>query len=93
MSACGLKQYQISGPAWIQTTGFNIEAKLPPAAAKEQIKPMLQTLLAERFHLAVHRVFALVFANNRPKHCGERPRGWRRLWAPERQPALWQATN
>jgi uncharacterized protein (TIGR03435 family) len=73
MSAYSLKQYQISGPEWIKTTGFNIEAKVPRGATKEQLKPMLQTLLAERFHLAVHRetrdlpVFALVIAKNGPK--------------------------
>jgi len=73
MSAYALKQYQISGPDWIRTTGFNIEAKLPAGATREQLKPMLQALLAERFHLTVHRetrdlpVFALVIAKSGPK--------------------------
>jgi uncharacterized protein (TIGR03435 family) len=73
MSAYGLKQYQISGPEWIKNTGFNIEAKLPPGATKEQIKVMLQNLLAERFKLKAHLetrespVFALVIGKSGPK--------------------------
>jgi uncharacterized protein (TIGR03435 family) len=94
MSAYGLKQHQISGPDWIKITGFNIEAKLPPGATREQLKPMLQTLLAERFHLAVHRetrdlpVFGLVVGKNGPKLAAAKDPRWRRVvWSSERQPA------
>ncbi len=73
MAAYNMKQFQISGPNWIATTGFNIVAKVPSGATKDQMRPMLQRLLAERFQLAVHRetkdlpVFALVVAKGGPK--------------------------
>ena len=65
-----VKAYQVSGPAWISSERFNIQAKLPEGATTEQVPEMLQGLLAERFHLAVHRenkeqsVFALVVGKN-----------------------------
>jgi uncharacterized protein (TIGR03435 family) len=73
MSAYSVKQHQISGPQWMNTTGFNIVAKLPPGVTKEQIKVMLQNLLAERFKLVAHRettdlpVFALIVGKSGPK--------------------------
>ncbi len=45
---------QIQGPAWIADEKYDIVAKVPPGATKEQLKPMLQNLLEERFKLAVH---------------------------------------
>lgn len=54
-NAYQLKDYQISGPDWINTERFDVVAKLPEGA-KESDKPaMMQTLLAERFKLTVHR--------------------------------------
>jgi uncharacterized protein (TIGR03435 family) len=50
-----LKDYQISGPDWLGTERYNLVAKLPDGAPESQKGPMLQTLLAERFHLTVHR--------------------------------------
>jgi uncharacterized protein (TIGR03435 family) len=50
-----MKEFQVSGPDWIETARFDILAKVPPNAPKEQIPPMLQNLLAERFKLTVHR--------------------------------------
>jgi uncharacterized protein (TIGR03435 family) len=100
MSAYGLKQYQISGPQWIQTTGFNIEAKAPSGATKEQLKPMLQALLAERFRLAVHHetrdlpVFALVIAKNGPKLAvAKDPEDGGGAFGPWEGNARWKATN
>jgi uncharacterized protein (TIGR03435 family) len=64
---------QIAGPAWIATQFYSIEAKLPPATTKEQLRLMWQDLLAERFHLKVHfdskefTVYELVVARNGPK--------------------------
>ena len=49
---------------------FDIQAKLPEGATKEQVPEMLQALLAERFKLAIHRdskehpIFALVVGKN-----------------------------
>jgi uncharacterized protein (TIGR03435 family) len=34
---------------------YNIDAKVPPGATREQLRLMLQNLLAERFKLQVHR--------------------------------------
>src|SRR5262249_33125483 len=69
------KPYQLSGPNWMTTQAFDIVAKMPEGASKDQIPQMLQTLLAERFGLSVHRekkalpVYALVTNSNgvRPK--------------------------
>ena len=45
----------VGGPAWIDSEGYNIEAK--PEANTDQARAwrMLQTLLADRFRLTLHR--------------------------------------
>ncbi len=64
---------QISGPDWIATERFDIVAKLPAGATKDQSNQMLQCLLEERFKMTLHRetkdqpVFALVVAKDGPK--------------------------
>jgi len=76
-NAYGLQDYQISGgPGWITTAGFDIEARAgagggePP---REQVLQMIQALLADRFHLALHRenrqlpIYALVVGKTGPK--------------------------
>ncbi len=50
-----LKDYQIAGPEWLDTERYDLVAKLPDGAPKDQAPMMLQTLLAERFKMAVHR--------------------------------------
>lgn len=61
-----LKPYQVSGPDWMGAQRFDILAKLPEGASKEQVPEMLQGLLEERFQLKAHRenrehsVYALV---------------------------------
>lgn len=55
MRAYDVKNYQVSGPAWLSSERYDIVAKVPPGATKEQFNGMLQNLLAERFHLALHR--------------------------------------
>src|SRR6516164_5420161 len=54
-SAYKVKNYQVEGPAWLGSERFEIDAKLPAGAAREQVPEMLQKLLAERFELKVHR--------------------------------------
>ena len=54
MNAYGVKGYQINGPKWLDSERFDIAAKIPKDATKEQFKLMLQNLLAERFKLALH---------------------------------------
>jgi uncharacterized protein (TIGR03435 family) len=52
---------------------FDVMAKMPEGATKEQVPEMLQALLAERFKLAVHRdskehsVYALIVGKNGSK--------------------------
>jgi uncharacterized protein (TIGR03435 family) len=61
-----IKPYQLTGPDWMGAQRFDVQAKLPEGASKEQVPEMLQTLLADRFKLAIHRdskdhaVYALV---------------------------------
>jgi uncharacterized protein (TIGR03435 family) len=51
-----IKNFQISGPAWLESERFDIVAKLPDGATQDQLPAMLQTLLRERFKLAFHLV-------------------------------------
>ena len=50
-----VKDYQISGPAWLNDLKFDILAKAPANTRPIQFGPMLQALLADRFHLRIHR--------------------------------------
>lgn len=64
--AYGVKPYQLTGPEWISTERYMIVAKAAGAIPEDKILLMLQTLLTERFKLAIHReakempVYALV---------------------------------
>jgi uncharacterized protein (TIGR03435 family) len=49
------RDYAISGPAWIGTERYDIVAKVAAETPKEQVRIMLQALLADRFHLQLHR--------------------------------------
>jgi uncharacterized protein (TIGR03435 family) len=55
-------------PDWVRNTRYDIEARTAEPATKDQMRLMMQSLLAERFKLAVHwemrevPVFALVLA-------------------------------
>lgn len=44
----------LGGPSWLETDRFDVIATAPPATPPENIKLMLQALLADRFKLAVH---------------------------------------
>ena len=71
--AYDVKDYALSGPDWLDTERFDISAKPPSGAPQDQFQPMLQTLLADRFKLTVHReskvmsAYALVVGKNGPK--------------------------
>jgi uncharacterized protein (TIGR03435 family) len=73
MTAYDVKNYQIDGPAWLDTERFDINATMPPDTTKEQFCIMLQNLLAERFKLKIHKdskelnMYSLVVAKNGPK--------------------------
>ncbi len=47
--------YQVTGPDWIGTDRYNISGKSTEPVAEDQLRLMLQALLAERFQLAFHR--------------------------------------
>jgi uncharacterized protein (TIGR03435 family) len=53
-TAYKVKSYQISGPNWLAGQRFEIQAKMPEGAGKDQVPEMLQTLLADRFGLRLH---------------------------------------
>jgi uncharacterized protein (TIGR03435 family) len=68
-----MKPYQIGAPGWMDSARYEIAAKIPQSATKQQTDAMLRTLLTERFHLAAHRetkempILELVIAKNGPK--------------------------
>jgi uncharacterized protein (TIGR03435 family) len=68
-----LRPDQVSGPDWMASDHFDIVARLPEGATKDDAPKMLQALLADRFKLAVHYemqerpVLALVVAKGGPK--------------------------
>jgi len=49
-----LEAHQVSAPDWMATARFDILAKMPTGANRDQIPDMLQDLLADRFGLVVH---------------------------------------
>jgi uncharacterized protein (TIGR03435 family) len=72
--AYNVQSFQLAGgPAWLRSRRFDVDAKAPAGAAKGQTWVMLQTLLADRFQLTVHRetrelaIFNLVVAKGGPK--------------------------
>ncbi len=68
-----VRDYQISGPAWLNDERYDITAKAAGRARLDELRRMLGTLLAERFRLQVHReakelpVYRLVVAKSGPK--------------------------
>src|SRR5262245_43490541 len=73
MEAFKVKMDQIEGPSWLETECFNISAKIPAGAPRDQLPAMLQALLTERFSLRAHKVdrprsgYALVVDKGGPK--------------------------
>jgi uncharacterized protein (TIGR03435 family) len=75
--AYGLQRYPIvdtgAGLGWVGSERYDIVAKAEGAAPDDQLKLMLQALLADRFRLAIRRenrsipVFALTTAKGGPK--------------------------
>ena len=63
-----LKDYQVLGPDFIASDRFDIAAKLPAGASRDQVPEMLKSLLEERFHIQSHMdtkefpVYALIEA-------------------------------
>lgn len=53
--AYGVQEVQVAGPSWLTDLRFDIAAKAAAPATNGEMRPMMQTLLAERFKLAIHR--------------------------------------
>jgi uncharacterized protein (TIGR03435 family) len=53
--AYDLKAFQVVAPDWTSSRKYDVAAKVPLGSTKEQCNAMLQSLLAERFHLTLHR--------------------------------------
>ncbi|HWD00081.1 MAG TPA: TIGR03435 family protein [Candidatus Sulfopaludibacter sp.] len=77
--AYDLQSYDFDGPDWVHEVRFDFAAKIPPGTTKAAFREMLQGLLAERFHLAVHRVkkemnvYELAVGKSGPKFAESRP--------------------
>ena len=39
----------LGGPSWLDMDRFDLQAKTPPGTTPQQLRPMLQALLADRF--------------------------------------------
>ena len=58
--AYGVEDYQIAGADWLRHENFDLVAKFPefatdPESYQAGLQAMMQKMLAERFHLAVHK--------------------------------------
>jgi len=73
MRAYAAEEFQITGPAWLDSELFEMTATMPPGTASDQFRSMLQNLLTERFELKTHREpkefsgYSLAVAKNGPK--------------------------
>ncbi len=65
-NAFKVKDAQISGPDWLSSVRFDVLAKFPQGATKDDVPAMLRALLADRFKLTYHKdskqmpVYALI---------------------------------
>jgi uncharacterized protein (TIGR03435 family) len=75
-----LEPYQVIEPNWIASRLYDVAAKVPAAATRDEMRLMLRSLLAERFHLALRRetrdtsIYSLVKVKSDPIH------GCNQLW-------------
>jgi uncharacterized protein (TIGR03435 family) len=71
--AYDVKDYQIVAPEWTATDRYDLAAKLPEGSKPDQIRDMVKSLLADRFHMKLHKdtkefpVYALVVGKNGPQ--------------------------
>ena len=54
MAAYDVYAYQVSGPTWLGSERYDVVAKVPSGATKEQVNVMWRNLLAERFGVTLH---------------------------------------
>jgi uncharacterized protein (TIGR03435 family) len=59
LQAYHLQFYELVSPDWViyggRANGYDVAAKIPPGTDRDRFRLMLQKLLADRFHLAVHK--------------------------------------
>ncbi len=53
--AYGVRDFQVTGPDWLDQVGFDIAAKAEGSAKEPELRKMLRMLLAERFKLETHQ--------------------------------------
>lgn len=72
MSAFRVRYEQISGPPWLETQRYDLEARVAPGATSAQVSEMLQNLIQKRFALVLHHemrelpLYDLERTKNRP---------------------------
>src|SRR5580693_30763 len=54
MLAYDVQTFQVTAPDWLATERYDMAAKVPPGATKEQVSAMWRNLLKERFGMLVH---------------------------------------
>ena len=55
MGAYSLEDYQISGPGWLDSVGYDIIATMPPSTSSDDAMLMIQSLVTDRLKLKIHR--------------------------------------
>ena len=55
LTAYDVRNYQLTGPDWLDTLRFDIAARIPAGATREQFQAMLRNLLEARFRMTLHR--------------------------------------
>ncbi len=55
LHAYNVQSFQVSGPSWMDSQGFDVIAKVPDGATREDARMMLQNLLVDRFKLKLHK--------------------------------------
>jgi uncharacterized protein (TIGR03435 family) len=79
--AYGIKEYQLLGPPSLKTDRYDVIAKAADPTTGQQIRLMLQGLLADRFKLEIHRetkdltVMAIVAGKSGTKLGKPKPEG------------------
>ena len=80
-TAFGIKAHQLAGPAWLNSDRYDVVATWATPTTTDQIRLMLQGLLADRFKLEIHRqtkdlaVAAMMPGKSRPKLGAVKPEG------------------
>jgi uncharacterized protein (TIGR03435 family) len=73
VQAYEVKNYQIEGPAWLDSGGYDLMAKIPEGVPVQQVPAMFQALLADRFKVVLHKetkllpAYELTIAKGGPK--------------------------